>query len=1200
MKTIIKIAVFVLILLALLAVCLIIWYVGPLVAIGSARPFESTTVRWILIALVIGLWVGRQLWVVWKAKRTNAQFMEGLLKRPPKTAAPQSASDEEIARLGKRFEEAIEVLKQVRLSSAGKRLKVRDLFSLSGRQYLYQLPWYIFIGPPGSGKTTALVHSGLQFPLAEKFGTHEISGVGGTRNCDWWFTDEAVLIDTAGRFATQESNREVDSAGWLGFLELLKKSRPRQPINGVILTVSTADLLQQTGHERDAQAQNVRARLQELQDKLQISLPIYVLVTKADLLAGFSEFFLPLGKEERGQVWGVTFPYDPEARVNALPDFVVEFAALERRLLDRVMDRMQTERAMEERAAVFAFPQQFENLRAPLEDYLTRVFSSSKYEQPPLLRGVFFTSGTQEGSPIDRVMGSLARAFSIERKLVPAQAGAGKSFFITRLLRDVIFAEAGVAGTNLKLERRRTYLRWAAYGLAGLFLVCASVLWVLSYSNNKAYDAEVNARVPAAQQLIDRTAAAPGTNVMDVLPVLNTVRDIAQNTSVAGGGEPWTMGFGLWQGRKLDAAAQGAYRTALRDLLLPRLSLRVEEQLRGANASNLEFAYEALKAYLMLNDSSHYDPVDLKAWITFDWDRTLPRDVTQEQRQELVAHLDALLERGAAASARPADANLIGSVRNMLARYPLAARVYSRLRREGVAQQVADFSLVKEAGPGAAAVFTRASGEPLTKGVSGLFTYNGYYQAFRSASEKVANQLADEEGWVLGDQSGAFRSRLLDPEGRQRLTEEVRRLYLEDYANTWDAYLKDIKLIRPSSLQQCIEIARLLSAPDNPLVPFLRAASHETTLIKADSQKSISEKANDTLNDTLKNTQDTLSKLFTTDAKAATPGQRDKIENIVDSRFDSLRRYVASTAPGQPAPIEATIGLIGELQAMLNAADSAIKAKAAPPPSDVPNKVKTQAPGMPDPLGPILSSLSSESAKFAAGATKVNLTEQISASVGDFCRQAVPGRYPFVRASTRDVTQDDFATLFAPGGKFDDAFQHNLADKVDTSAHPWAFKLFNDAEMGSASFLAQFQHAASIRDVFFRAGGRTPGLKLDFKPLEMDAAILQFTLDVDGQLVRYSHGPQVPQTVLWPGPRGSTLVRIQIDPPGPSGLSGVTTEGSWALFRMLDKARIDPTSQPERFDATFTVDGRSAKFEILASSVVNPFRMRDIEAFQCP
>ena len=100
------------------------------------------------------------------------------------------------------------------------------------------LPWYVIIGPPGSGKTTALVNSGLHFPLAAQLGAGAVRGVGGTRNCDWWFTDQAVLLDTAGRYTTQDSNSTVDKAAWLGFLDLLKKQRSRRPIDGAFIAIS--------------------------------------------------------------------------------------------------------------------------------------------------------------------------------------------------------------------------------------------------------------------------------------------------------------------------------------------------------------------------------------------------------------------------------------------------------------------------------------------------------------------------------------------------------------------------------------------------------------------------------------------------------------------------------------------------------------------------------------------------------------------------------------------------------------------------------------------------------------------------------------------------------------------------------------------------------------------------------------------------
>jgi type VI secretion system protein ImpL len=1174
---------------------LLIWFFGPLLAFGSLRPLESPTARWVLIALITAVWLVRRIWRWSAARRTNASLMDGLVRGAAPVPPTPSASEQEVAQLRTRFEEAIANLRQVRLSGAGRRPGLRDLLSLSGRQYLYQLPWYIFIGAPGSGKTTALVNCGLQFPLAEKFGTAGIRGVGGTRNCDWWFTDEAVLLDTAGRYTTQESDQATDSAVWKGFLDLLHKARPRRPINGVILTVSAAELLQQSADERETQARAMRARLQELHERFQIRFPIYVLVTKCDLLAGFSEFFDSLGKEERAQVWGATFAYKDDPAATPLAGFAAEFDALEQRLLDRVLDRMQAERDPQRRALIFAFPQQIGNLKPLLTECLERVFAASKFEEAPMIRGVYFTSGTQEGSPIDRVMGNLARAFGVERRLLAPQVASGRSYFLTHLLHRVIFPEQTLAGTNLRLERRTNLLRLGAYGLAGLVLVVACAVWLTSYARNKAYVAETGERVAAVQAQVNGIPAGNRTDVVGLLPILAEVRDLGSASRFPDGEIPTSMGFGLFQGDKLAAASDQAYRRLLVDAFMPRLALRIEEQLRSASAANLEFAYEALKAYLMVYDPSHFDADALKGWITFDWQRSLPRDVTEDQRQALAGHLDALLERGAVTSPVPSDGALIQSVRTLLAQYPLADRVYSRLKREGVGAAIPDFSLIKAAGPAAPLVFTRVSGKPLSQGIPGLFTYDGYYKAFKKESDRVANQLAGEEAWVMGEKDGGSFKRYADPIARARLIDDVRRLYLNDYARIWEAYLSDIKVRRSDNLQESIEIARILSAPDNPLVPFMVAASHETTLLKQEGDKTVVDKTVDRI----KGTRQALGVLFDNESAPIPTVSPGAIESIVDNRFEKLRRAVTPRAPGQPAPIDAAIALIADLHTMLNAADTALKAKTAPPPSDVPLKIKALGPSLPDPLGTMLQGLAVSGARQAGGAIVANLRDAIDKQVGEFCRQAIEGRYPFVSSSSRDVTQDDFATLFAPGGKMDAFFQTNLASLVDTSVRPWTFKPINDVQLPSPAALAQFQRAQVIRDVFFRSG-RSLGMRLEFTPVEMDISIAQFILDVDGQLVKYAHGPQVPQSVQWPGPRGSTQVRVQIQPPGPNGVSGTTTSGPWALFRMFDKLQIPTVNAPERFHVIFLVDGRRTEFDVVTSSVQNPFHLKELEQFQCP
>ncbi len=1200
-----KILATLLVVLGIVAICLVIWFVGPMVSIGSFAPLVSVTSRFVLIGLIAGVYLVWKLWRVLAARRKNKAMMNDLLVSTAKSAGPAepSASQQEVAELKRRFEEAVKVFRDMQLNVAGRKGSgLSSLFSLSGKQYLYQLPWYVFIGAPGSGKTTALVNSGLKFPLAEKFGTASIKGVGGTRNCDWWFTDEAVLLDTAGRYTTQESDRNVDAAAWQGFLDLLRRFRPRRPINGIILTISAGDLLQQSPAEREMHAQAVRARIQELHERFKIAFPIYVLVTKTDLLAGFMEFFGDLGREERAQVWGTTFPYVENQSTDAsLATLATEVESLQRRIVDRIPDRLQSERDPARRAAIFGFQQQFAGLRPALSAFLERVFAVSKYEQPPMLRGVYFTSGTQEGSPIDRVMGGLSRALGIDRKMLPPQASSGRSYFLTGLLKNVVFFEQALAGTNLKWERRRNLIQWGAYAVAALLTAGLVSLWAVSYSRNQGYLDEVTQQTTAAEKEVSELPPELASDVVPLLPILERVRTVAETPVVQDNNPPALMGFGLFQGEKLNSAAHSSYERLLRDAFLPRLALRIEEQVRQSDPTNLEYTYEALKAYLMINEAGPFDADALTTWIRLDWAQTLPREVTEAQRAQLDQHLENLLALGQPRSPVPPDEQLIAQTRQTLARYPLADRVYSRLKRQGVGESFPEFTISRAAGAAAPLVFERKSGQPLTSGVPGMYSYDAYHTAFVAAAEKASKQMAAENGWVLGleepPKTAAQKAADVLDDGSKTLAQDVRRLYLEDYANTWEGFVNDIRLKRSANLQESMQLARILSAVDSPLVPLLEGIARETTLSeKQDKEKTIVDRTTEKFSNA---TEDLVKILGGSEDSKRRVVRQDLEKSIVDDRFSAIRRMVLAP-PGGKAPIDGTLQLINDVFTLMAATDTALKSGNAPPQSEVPNRVKTDASRLPQPVRGILQTLSATSASQALGATRANLSQGVGSQVGDFCRQAINGRYPFVKSSNRDVTQDDFARLFSGGGLFDNFFQQELAPYVDTSTRTWSFKKVNDQSMGGSGNLVQFQRAATIRDVFFRGGGRTPSLRLDFKPIEMDAAITQFILDVDGQLVKYSHGPQIPQSVQWPGPRGSAQVRVSITPPAPNGTSGVVTEGPWALFRLLDQATIEETRLPERFRVTIEVAGRKAIFEVTANSVQNPFRLKAIEQFSCP
>jgi len=154
----------------------------------------------------------------------------------------------------------------------------------------------MIIGPPAAGKTTAIRNSGLEFP----FGTdREIQGVGGTRNCDWWFSNSAIILDTAGRYITDDDDQEE----WAAFLDILRKNRSRQPINGVLVCISIADLLNAGSEEMEWHARTIRKRIDELTQRLGLRFPVYLVFTKCDLINGFVQFFEEFSRAQREQIW---------------------------------------------------------------------------------------------------------------------------------------------------------------------------------------------------------------------------------------------------------------------------------------------------------------------------------------------------------------------------------------------------------------------------------------------------------------------------------------------------------------------------------------------------------------------------------------------------------------------------------------------------------------------------------------------------------------------------------------------------------------------------------------------------------------------------------------------------------------------------------------------------------------------------------
>ncbi|TCW16599.1 type VI secretion system protein ImpL [Raoultella sp. BIGb0138] len=1185
------------------AVAAVIWMIGPLLSIVDTRPLESEQNRAITIAVVYLLWaqshIVPRLYNAW----LNRKLMDNLQEegKQPASGEPQQRLNSEDQILAERFDEAAQMLKKAHFSKAGSsHAQWTQRFST---QYLYQLPWYVIIGASGSGKTTALANSGLQFPLADRFGKTALRGIGGTRHCDWWFTNEAVLLDTAGRYTTQESEQAQDAAEWLKFIGLLRKYRRRQPINGVVVTISISDLLSQSTEASRQQAVNLRLRLSELHEQLGIRFPVYVLVTKADLLKGFRAWFAGYDKAQRDQIWGFTFPWEQAklADFDLMGSFAQEFSLLQQRLEAGLPETMLKEHDAKTRAEAWLFPQEFAALRPLLADYLSTVFARSNFETEFSPRGIYFASGTQEGLPFDRVMGELNRSLSLPEvnendswdsvsKEAPIPGGKGQSYFIKNLLQNVIFQEAGIAGQNRWWALRNRALIWSGYAVLAALLVILCGLWLTSYGKNKAYLQEVQAKVPPLEQQ-SKQLQYPGQNdLFAMLPLLNGLIALPQSAGFDVNDPPLTRRMGLYRGYDVSDAAQTLYQKALQQMLLPQVAMRITTWLRNDNGSDVEYSYEALKAYQMLYQPKQYDGKFLLSWIMLNLQRNLPQNITQAQLRQLEGHLAQLLEPQIQSSPYAKDDALVARERALINQQPLSTRVYGRLKRLlEHDDNLKPISLATLGGPQSELVFSRKSGKSVSDGVPGLYTPDGYWKVFNQQIDNVTSALHDDDAWVLGATTAQ--------EDKPQTDNAVRQLYIRDFIANWDSFLADIQLNNSADLSSRINTARLLSASNSPLRRLVINLSQVLTLSRAEPDAGQGAKE-----ETGNRATRTLEALFRNDDNRSAQGaaMAQTPEQLVTEHYAPLIELAQPLEKGSKTIVfDDFLKQVDELYRYLTAVQDAANSGMQPPGGEAIGRLQASAGRLPGGLQTMFSKMAVGASSDTQRRDLDNVRKRINVEVGGFCRQAIAGRYPLVRNASSEVTPDDLARMFAPGtGMMDTFFRDNLTNKVDTTQANWRFMPGIDGKTlpGSEGLLRPFQQAQSIRDAFFANGATTPSFKVTVRTIRMDNRILNLTLDVDGQQLRYSHGPQAVQMMSWPGPGGTNQVRMQL------GLADGTTStlvtgGAWALNRFFDKARTAPGSSSLSRQATFNVDGYAVTLEFAPNSIRNPFQL---PRFSCP
>ena len=675
-----------------------------------------------------------------------------------------------------------------------------------GKDALYTLPWYVIIGPPGAGKTTVIQKSGLRLLTEDA-----TAGVGGTRNCDWWFTDDAVLIDTAGRYTTQDSQGQRDAKGWETFLRTLKRARPLQPLNGVIVAIGLDEIGTAAADALDRHVVAIRARLSELSRVLALDLPVYVLFTKADLVAGFVEFFDDLTVEGRRSVLGHTLPLG--ARAGEV-ELAAGFDSVAQALADRVPQRLQGETDTIRRGAALNFPARVTELRARVVRLLDGIFGGGAAGATAAngtvgrLRGFYLTSGVQQGTPFDRLLGSMAATLG---RSVRATSSTPRAFFVNRLIKDVMIAEAGLAGGDAGRRGRDRRMRTAAYAAIGVVAALLLGAWVWSLVANmggQRRTALVATNIATAARGLDPgDRVSPSASPAEVLDLLDSLRDRLPYGVTNAADPPLGERFGLYRGNLADESAR-AYHDALQRYLLPRLVVTTERALAAAGTDPIA-AYDPLKIYLMLGNraGAARDPRYIRRWLEGELAaRDLPGEENAPQRARVLRHAEALLgdpgRFGRQLTGPVLDAGLIRSAQATVAAMSPAQRALALMRQQ---VQGDDWEMVGGALlPGEADAFGNPQ-EVAAARVPYLFTKAGFRQGFVAQVATIGAEL-DKDRWMLG---GSVAAQMPLDMG------ELGRLYAADYVKAWNAMLA---LPQPSDYaRNPTALARLANPQASPL-----------------------------------------------------------------------------------------------------------------------------------------------------------------------------------------------------------------------------------------------------------------------------------------------------------------------------------------------------------------------------------------------
>ncbi|MFM2480435.1 type VI secretion system membrane subunit TssM [Celerinatantimonas sp. YJH-8] len=1092
--------------------------------------------------------------------------------------------------------------------------------SLNRRNYLYALPWYLVLGLEKAGKTSLINRSGQNFVFSN------VMRASGRKSenpysFDWWIGDDSVLIDPDGELLTQRHNEaendgELERRLWLNFIQWLEQTRSRRPLNGVVLALDISHLATASVSERRAYASLIRARLRELMENLATRMPVYVTLTKLDLLYGFEPFFQEYTKEQRDEVLGFTFTLDS---VENFDRWLEEFSSAYQQFIERLNrllpKALQHAEDAAERTAIYSFTRQLAGLFDVLSQFFQDALASDQFSTSALVRGVYFTSVYQQGVPTDAFVDAAARRYGLGETINSAQdADNSTTFFTRQLFERIVYPEAGLASDNFRAAKHKRKLMT----LSTLTCVIASVLlvggWQRYYLKNSHQADEVLNQVAVYKQQyagIDWQ----GQNEQSLLAPLNMLRDATLAFGFYRERTPVLADMGLYQGATIGPKVETSYLGALKGQYLPVLMRQVIADL--TRATDDEQRLSLLRVYRMMTDQSGRRKSYVENYFSKVWQTEYPGQ--PQTQQMLMSHLDYAMEhtnleddrsrgiRQAQLAMQP-YASLIEKTQQQLSQIPVAERVYRNLKQSAELVLGAPLDLPKAIGPVFNIVF--AQGAPATPVISTatstkhtpgtesittpstqtntpnrddllipqLFTQKGFNDYFLPQLSSVSG-LALIDSWVLGERQNSQYSEA----DKDVLRERIRDFYIADYTNYWRNALGHVDIKYFTNMDDAINVLDHVSGSMQPLSRLLQSVQHNTQLFpnlpKDDSAR-----------------------------MALLQSHKYAVAARIAEPFNKLNALLLKSGD-QPAYMNEVVDAVNQLDEYLKAIQSApnmgkaaldaTKARLTLENSDPIYTVQRIASNLPSPMKQLVDKLADESWFVLKQEAIRYLQDRWQQDVYTPYQQKLASRYPFDPRARKDVSLKDFEDFFAPDGTLSQFYDHQLKMFFDENV------VLTDSsgkhqQLINAQILQQIHNAEKIQHAFFNRKG-VLDVEFSLEPLGLSGNKIRSIINIDGQYVEYSHGAQSSVELVWPNSlRDAAMTKLTLVPTAANvSPRSITIQGPWSFFRLLRQGRIVGASSTS-VDYQFNIDKGQMVYRLTSEVDGNPFTDALFKSFRLP